>query len=350
MPRNKLTIDQENEIVKRYTGGIETVRVIARSYPQVHFQTVHNILERRGIPIRAAHARVPRIADDRRAEIVAACVEGGLTSVAAAEKFGVSQESVLKFAGLAGVRLPKGTPRSCSVNESVFANHTPASLYWRGFLHADGCVHQDAYGSPVLVCGLGEKDIGHLTKLRDFLQSTHAIAVHPPGRQSLGGPTAYYRVRSRQICEALRAGGLVTHRPLPPAPDLAQSTDYWRGSVDGDGWLGVQEGYGYASVFVGFCGQYPTVEAYRDFLRTWGIETSIGDTESGIYKVQVTGTNAEKIIKLLYSNATVALDRKQFRADAIIAGDIRKFPPYEEGPGRKVIDKMTLDNLLIEDE
>jgi transposase/uncharacterized protein (DUF433 family) len=345
-----LSAEQEDLIVARYAAG-EPVLQISRDFTNVHLQTIHNMLKRRGV-VDPARAK-PRVGAARESQILDA-VRGGSNVPAAMTAFGVSESTVsrlLRETRAAGenIKLPQGHPRTCAVDDAAFDALTPDSLYWRGFLHADGCVHYGKDGSPVLVCGLGEKDIGHLIKLRDFLKSTHAISVREPGRQSFGGPIAYYSVRSKQICASLTAYGLVTHRTQSPAIELAESPDFWRGAVDGDGWIGVSENKGNFYAYIGFCGQLPVVEAYQQFLSERGLaELSITPTESGIWKVQTMGAKAEAIVRLIYRDASTVLDRKGARAAAISRGDLRRFAAYEEGPVSKKLETAVLDELLSE--
>ncbi len=326
---HSLSKEQETAIVERYVSG-ENVLSIAKDFP-VNHQTIRNMLKQKGVPIRGTFTRVSAT---KRGEIVLAVQETGSVRETA-KRLGVSEKTVgvsLRDAREKGatIELPQGRPRSCAVDDHAFDRNTPESMYWKGFIYSDGHVTPGKCGSPALVIGLTERDVGHLIKLRDFLKSTHAISIHPPGRQSLGGPTAYFRVRSAQLCAALTAAGIATHRPHPPAPELIESRHFWRGSIDGDGWIGMDKQF---YPYIGLSGRLPVIEAYQQWLlEHFGVELAITPTKSGVYKVLASASTAERVIHALYKNAPVALERKMKRAESIISGDFVRFSAYDEGP------------------
>ncbi len=340
-PDRALTPEEEAEVVRRFCAG-ESPASITRTLP-VSEQTVHNTLERLG-----AKEVKSALDQEKRAEVVEAC-RGGLSVPEAARRFDVSESTVTRIlrayrAGGGEVEMPQGKPRTCDLNEAAFDEITPESTYWAGFLWADGCVHESETESPRLVCGLGEKDIVHLEKLRAFLGSTHAITriEARPTNTFGGGPCVYLAPRSRRLCDALRARGFEKKRTRVPAAELTTSCGFWRGAIDGDGWLGTC-GEGHVYPYIGLSGQIPILETFKEFVARAGIKVdlNIHRTET-IWKVQTAGSAAEHIIRTLYNGAVVALDRKNERAQAIIAGELRKFAPYVEGPSAVVIDNEIL--------
>jgi len=334
---NSLSEGQELEIVERYSRG-ESVRSISRDFT-VHLQTIHNMLKRRGV---ASRTPKPRVREEVRAQIVDA-VKSGSNVPTVRRDLGVSEATVTRVlrAARAGgdvVEMLQGRPRFYEIDDTAFDKNTPESLYWKGFLYADGHVTPSEDGSPRLIVGLAEKDLGHLLLLRDFLKSTHPIRV-VQGLTALGGPTAYFSARSKRLCAALNEGGLTTHRPLPPSDDLARSPHFWRGAVDGDGWVGMSENKGKLYPYIGLSGRLPVIETYQNYLsETFSIDLSIRPTESGVYRIDANGSTAETLVRAFYGNATVALERKLKRARVILSGEYTKFAPYEEAPSRVPID------------
>jgi transposase len=342
----KLTTADEDVIVARYKAG-ETVQAISKDFEQVHFATLHNVLKRRGIATREDVARVPRIKDDIRDQIVAMSVSGK-TAPEVASHFGISVESVQKFIRLrreAGdvIEITKGRPKIYDVKDDAFDTLTPEALYWAGFLFADGCI----YGNRLIVC-LASVDVGHLEKLKLFLNSTYPIR-HTKSVSSYNRDSTFvwFSPRSNQITETLRAHGIVAKRTRVPAPQLAASPDFWRGAVDGDGWLGMGE----RAAYMGLSGQALLLESFQGFLSVNSLShQNYTPTESGIFRLQFDDRQAEQTLRALYSNACVALDRKNVRAQAILSGNYNKSVLYKELAARQRVTDALLEEALNEED
>lgn len=326
MSRRLFSDTVEREMARRYAAGESSI-ALATAY-NTSDVNVRHALKRQGIVLRpAAHLMNPVVTDEQRQRAVEMC-RGGATLQAAAGAVGISKETVFKEVRRAGVDMPQGRPRSCEIDDHAFDVLTPESLYWIGFLFADGCLHQDGSGSPALVVGLSAVDRGHLEKLRAFLKSTHAISDLPPrnskpihkgGPDIKTGPSAYFRVRSKRIFEALSGRGIVTKSARVPPPDVAQSRDFWRGAVDGDGTVTVnrqQRGYVYPQILLS--GQLPLIETFARFLVANDLAPLRPYQGIGVWTIGTVGSTAAQIIRCLYSNTTVALSRKHAVAAAII--------------------------------
>lgn len=151
-------------------------------------------------------------------------------------------------------------------------------------------------------------------------KSEHTISriVH---KKSYGdGVSASFRVRSEKLVAALAARGMAKKKPdRVPNREIEDSPDFWRGAVDADGTVRMAEdknGYEYASIML--CGHIPMLEKFQKFLEHRGITSTITDTTSGIFQVRLMGTGAVKVIRVLYENAEVALDRKLATAREIL--------------------------------
>jgi hypothetical protein len=153
--------------------------------------------------------------------------------------------------------------------------------------------------------------------------------------QSLGlVKTSVYNVLRREGVEKKRE--IVKKRTRVPADRLIQSVDFWRGAVDGDGWLGTCLWNREKTVYpyVGLSGQALLIDAFRLFCGNRNLPVLQRVlTKSGIWRVETAGSGAQAIIETLYRDATVALDRKNKRAQAIIFSDrLELLPLYKEGP------------------
>lgn len=214
--------------------------------------------------------------------------------------------------------MPKGRPRNHSLNDAAFDAITPESAYWMGFLFADGAVGDDGCGSPWLATHLAERDRAHVEKLRAFLGSSHAI-TRTVGKR-LGGPALHFRVRSRPLVAALQRAGMCPGKEKrAPCDALVASRDFWRGAVDGDGSVGAAARYPYFAMH----GSATLLDCMRVFLTAHGFSLQRTLTASGIWRLQTRSKRAGEIVRLLYGDATVALDRKLERANAILSAQVQ---------------------------
>lgn len=344
MPKLVYTPEQTQEIVRRYLAG-DPAEKIARDAPfgiLTNATTVKNYLKRSGITLRNQ-----LIADDVR-QRVAEISRTGVPAYAVAAQCGVSKSFVDKVAREDDIYRRRGREKTCFVDETVFDTLTPESLYFSGFLWADGCISHETY-STKLILVVAERDRAHLEKYKAFLKSTYSITIQKPSKTAWGGPAVRHGVNSKRLCAALEAHGFTTKRTRTPSPDLAKSPSFWRGALDGDGWLGTTIQYGkYIYPYVGLSGQHNLLEMFQNFLNENGLaKLEIVPTESGIWKMITSGSTAEAIIRTLYKDNTIALDRKNWRAQEIIAGRLDKFPPYIEGPSARRYDAEN-DEVLAE--
>lgn len=258
---------------------------------------------------------------DSEEQIIEAA-KNGTTGRELAKMFGVCPSTISNIFRKHSFKPPTGRRPTCELNHAAFDTITPASAYWMGFLCADGSFqdHGPGTGAPQIVLGLARKDRSHIEKFRSFLGSTHTIrdTVHKTSKgyhDGKGGLASVFRVRSKPLTEALARRGLVAKGAARfPTDEIADNPDFWRGEVDGDGTVylsehsKVQGTYRYPGIFL--CGHMPLLERYQAFLLRRGISANITDTASGIFQIRLIGSGALAVLRLLYGNATVALDRK----------------------------------------
>ena len=198
------------------------------------------------------------------------------------------------------------------LNHSKFDELTEESLYWAGFIAADGCIQKPRVQSPTMSIALSIVDIRHLEKIKGFLESGHTITKYYNKVVKTDTPNACrFSVGSTQICNRLEELGV---KGPELSDDVAMSRDFWRGVVDGDGHLAKRTNTAGLSL-VGF----PYIlEPYQRFLRyELNIESTI-KPHSSIYKIDINGKNGIRAIDYLYRDSKVSLDRKQKVADDIM--------------------------------
>lgn len=273
-----------------------------------------------------------RISDLIRREIIDYCRSGN-TGTAASLKFGVSQKFVFTLLKQASVDLPRH-PRKLSLDETVLDAITPSSAYWIGFIFADGYITCDhPKRSPKIVVHLAETDIAHLKKLRSFFRSEHKLVREEASETTYGGPSYFWSVRSRNLYNRLREYGKALGAETVPVRELAASRDFWRGVVDGDGCVGSTstEGRHYADFKL--YGHAPLLEKFISFLAAERVDQLVIEKDprpKDCCVVRASGDRAVRIVRVLYANNDLALSRKNKRAQAIIAGNVKHFAAYGE--------------------
>lgn len=179
--------------------------------------------------------------------------------------------------------------------------------YWLGFFSADGTIIGN-----VITISVHEQDANHLEKYR-----SHLLIGNPSHHYVNRRGTPYARVSfsSPQMVSALHALGVKPRKSwdLRPAPIRAElRRHYWRGLIDGDGYLGTYRNRGVLRFSIGFCGTEPMVTAFTEFCRTiCNTPAKARKTQwEGHYTTSLMGSRAELVARTLYENSRVHLERK----------------------------------------
>lgn len=224
-----------------------------------------------------------------------------------------------------GHGMPKRNPnhyKTYPVKEDYFdIIDTEERAYWLGYIVADGCVHSG--GKRVSISSTG-KDKAHLEKFKAAIESDAPLY---PGRGS--GPKKEYSVivHSGAFWRSLFLLGVVpqktwTVKPWQGPPELMRH--YWRGVVDGDGWITYQPDKG--RYCVGLCGNKAIVAGFHNFAREHtGNETKIVQYlkhkyTKPFFHIAYGSINAtKKLAALLYEDTTVSLSRKMKLAEGLMS-------------------------------
>ncbi|MFF5054454.1 hypothetical protein ACFY1S_14860 [Micromonospora sp. NPDC000663] len=231
-----------------------------------------------------------------------------------AKKFGLTEPGMRGLLSRRGVVLRRTIH---TLRHDAFDQMSPETCYWIGFLFADGCVTYRPNHLPQISVGLAQRDRDHLASLRTFLGSTSSISAPSPTHGS-----CQFSVRSARLAERLVTLGRYDG---PIGEGLDESRDFWRGVVDGDGSIGTYRRPSPSqSTFSQFrlVGSKRLLESFAAFLRSHSIDGLSVRPHKTIYTIGTTCGPAEKIVTLLYSEATVALARKAEVAKKIMAVDL----------------------------
>lgn len=188
--------------------------------------------------------------------------------------------------------------------------------YWLGFLLTDGCVTKRGE----IIVSLKATDASHLALWRTAVGSQRRISIS--GRmKSFAGyrwfcRTARLVIKSNRLAADLFGLGVTPaktgHTIYPSGIPAELESHFWRGAVDGDGWLCWVKSGKRQQLVLGFTGDLPMVQAFRNFV-TRHTPTQAQITRNGLklFKFQVTDTYAYAIAELLYRGSAVSLSRKR---------------------------------------
>lgn len=302
--------ETEAHVVSLYDQGLTWQEIVAQS--GVTSVTVAKILKRNG----REFDRKPESAEEKSATITA-LYEAGHSTRAIGEMLGHSKSTVNAVVSRHGGEIRR--PPGCECPDFFDQIDTPEKAYWLGFISADGCIVTTAdhpEGSHLAV-QLAIRDKGHLVKLKEVLGAQSG--VNTGVNRASGCGFAYLSVFSRRLTDALIALGVTPRKSLTMEPwdgPAHLMPHYWRGVMDGDGSL-ARKTEGVWTVFL--CGSEATVRAFA----AWA--AGISGTRAKPYKstcwyVSISGRyQVPKLVRVLYADAPVSLDRKQEIADTILA-------------------------------
>ena len=208
VPRTVLTPALRAAVLAAVREGISG-QLIADSFG-ICRSSVSNIAREAGI---RRGVKVPRVPDERRAEITARYMAGDGSEDLATE-YGTTSATVRRIVlGSGGSTRPLGRVQR-PLRHDAFDVLTPEASYWLGMMFTDGTIGHRTDGQDNIALGLKACDRGHLVKFRDFLGSDHAITERAPKQRP-------FRHERRPVCVhgpvAAACGPPGLPRALPPS-------------------------------------------------------------------------------------------------------------------------------------
>jgi transposase len=237
-----------------------------------------------------------------------------------------------------GIEIREKGARKYPVNHDAFADINEQSLYVAGYIATDGNVYDGCRVSIVS----HDKDV--LEKIRDFSGSPdRPLYTKPGGGKKSVGRNFVYEMRSWKMAEDLnRLYGITPRKSktlsLPVDSPALLNRHWWRGCVDGDGWVSIgKSGY----MTIALCSaSLQFIEQYRDFLTTIGVYRGQKINKKptyDLYSLALSGEPAVRLAKILYEGAGIYLDRKYHKA-------IRYIQEYEASK-KEVVAHEKAENL-----
>lgn len=204
---------------------------------------------------------------------------------------------------------------SGSLKHDAFDTFTEESMYWIGFIYADGYVYSKN-GRYLITIDLSTRDRKHLEKFKFFLSAGVSVidSVRKKGNKTYY--TSSITISSKKLFDRLTELGFTNNKTYDAKvhKSLIHESAFWRGVFDGDGWISNSHTREYNYCWVGLCGTLDTLQAYIDFIKdkiTTKVETPRHKKGTkNNYETAFVNKIGKKVLDLLYKDATVYLDRK----------------------------------------
>lgn len=221
------------------------------------------------------------------------------------------------------------------VNDNSFSGElNEEKAYWVGFMMADGSINGKNNNISI---GLNSIDKEHLLKFAKFINiekpeervktSTRTHQSGFPQHKNLKekpiciSTISTITITSKQMCEDFKKYGVIPRKTYVAEAKggIENNPHFWRGVMDGDGWLTIDKNN---NITVGLCGNKKLIKQFNDFAKfILNNGKKYCEPKKGMghcWKKTFGGSSAIKIIKILYENATVSLNRKMEKAHKII--------------------------------
>ena len=293
---------QQATICNMYQSG-DSARSIACEMDTC-YQMVYKVLKRRGIVVN--HPRPTKEATEK----VKSLYLGGSSLNQIAPMFNTGYTTIRRILEKAGIPRRR---RVYTANDAAFSEISPESAYWIGFLMADGCIQHPEWGMPTVKLSLQIRDKDHLEKFKRFLKATYPIHDIKAGMQSV------LQIGSSEIASDLSKYGVVPRKAAnAKVIGLEDDRDFWRGEVDGDGCLGV---LGPRRIpYLELAGSKWMMEQFKAFVQKIVPQnrTNVLKRPGSTCTLRVNNSRAVEVIRVLYADCSVALDRKYQRAQELM--------------------------------
>ena len=192
------------------------------------------------------------------------------------------------------------------INENIFeVIDTEEKAYWLGFLYADGCVNEK---NNRVELALQEKDYNHIVKYKKFLNSSHTIGVKIKDKKYKSYRLSFSNAKIKNDLIHLGCMPNKTKKLKFPTEEQVPKKyikDFIRGYLDADGCIrkgtttdATIEILGYYNFLIGIVQYFNLKGHIYNF------------SHSDVKRFVISGKQAKVILKHLYNNSSIYLDRK----------------------------------------
>lgn len=236
-----------------------------------------------------------------------------------AKKLDLDRNLIYRYLKSANITMDGYTgPRDkYALDERFFQNiDSEEKAYWLGFLAADGNVRKASSGSWVCSLGLALKDLNHVVKFKQSLQSDVPIAIRKRKIIKQQSQAVISIVRNI-FCKDLMSHGVIPNKTFIlqfPEFDEKYIKHFMRGFFDGDGCWHIRTRGDIKQIYFRItCASYDFLKEYNDYIKIGAelVGRKIDKQTKTTYNLTYEGNiQCKRIYEYLYKDATIYLDRK----------------------------------------
>lgn len=310
---------EEKDIIEMFLNG-SSFETISNKY-NAHFLTIKKLLVSKGIDT----SKKRRWKQEQIDDIVYKYTKESWTRQDLINLYSTNGREITKILKDSGVDTTynRGRKTNRNVNNNYFKTiDTEQKAYILGMLTADGCVRYSKHGT--LYMSLQLIDIDIIKNIKNELNSDSKIHVSKRDRSHIKNekPIYSFTIYSNELCNDLISYGVAPQKTknvdwLPNNIPDNLKRHYLRGLIDGDGSIYKMKDGRWAITLTN--NHYNLLYEYSLWIEELtGIPPNKVSNTSTSKRVIYTGSKAIKIIKALYENNNISLDRKQKLGDQAI--------------------------------
>ena len=244
--------------------------------------------------------------------------ESGLSTIKIGKIFNKHYSVVRKILLRNGVKLRSNriNSRKYKVDDNFFHDiNTEEKAYWLGFIYADGFLTKAETKCKSIGISIKSSDIEHLNKFNNSIHSNYPIHIYKVSSgYNLNSEYCRVIIRSDVMYDDLVNNGVYEHKSLilNPPNNVPQNLirHFIRGYMDGDGTISTNGN----SYYVGFVGTKQVLTWIYEFLILNGLKVNFKlekrRENCDAFSFKIFGKNAYNLLKLLYDDSTIYLNRK----------------------------------------
>ena len=318
MVKRVWTKEEKNDIVKSFQEG-KTFKELQVKY-NAHYFTIKKVLDEFGID---THRR-RRWTDKQKQDILEMYTKKSMTIAEIKKVYTTHSREIGKI--LKELGIDTSYYQSRNVNRNINKNFfeiidTEEKSYILGLLMADGCVRAHKNGNLYLTLELIDKEI--IERVQKELKSDSKIYESNRKRDYIKNekPTYTFSITDTKLCNDLGKYGVVPMKTkatdwlTQDIPDNLKR-HYLRGLFDGDGSIGHYKGRWYISLINNHPKFLQDVGQWIEDLTGFGCPKVSKTSTSN--RIIYTDKKAKAIMKLLYQDNNISIERKQKLADQAI--------------------------------
>ena len=266
-------------------------------------------------------ARPSRFSEEQILEMYNKYINGD-SSIKIAKEYNTSASTIMSL-----FKSRKMSTRNCSVaaqkykvDNTFFSDiNTEEKAYWLGFIYADGYIStvnkRNTFG-----IALALKDIKHLEKLKNSINSTHPIKIYKQSNGYIEGQEyCKLTINNKELISDLRSQGVVENKTniiTAPTINASLASHFIRGYMDGDGCISYNSQRDEYSIKI--LGTNDILNYISDFIED-NLCISVNPytkrkKDQTVSCLEMCGNiQSLKFLNAIYKNATICLDRKYLR-------------------------------------